>query len=44
VEKPAPPVGPDPQKTARVAAELGGIADDGLRAALARLGASVKRM
>jgi hypothetical protein len=44
VEKPAPPAGPDPQKMARVTAELGDIADDGLRAALARLGASVKRM
>lgn len=44
VEKPKPPAGPDPQKMARVAAELGDIADDGLRAALARLGASVKRM
>jgi hypothetical protein len=44
VEKPVPPAGPDPEKTARVAAELGDIADDGLRAALARLGASVKRM
>jgi hypothetical protein len=44
VKKPAPPAGPDPQKTARVAAELSGIADDGLKAALARLGASVKRM
>jgi hypothetical protein len=44
VEKPAPPAGPDPQKMAQVTAELGDIADDGLRAALARLGASVKRM
>jgi hypothetical protein len=43
-EKPAPPAGPDPQKTAAVAAELEGIADDDLRGALARLGASVKRM
>jgi hypothetical protein len=44
MEKPAPPAGPDPQKMAKVTAELGDIADDGLRAALARLGASVKRM
>jgi hypothetical protein len=44
VEKPAPPAGPDLQKMAQVTAELGDIADDGLRAALARLGASVKRM
>jgi hypothetical protein len=44
VEKPARPAGPDPQKTARVAAGLGDIADDSLREALARLGASVKRM
>lgn len=43
VEKPTPPAGPDPQTTARIAAELGDIADDDLRAALARLGASVKR-
>jgi hypothetical protein len=44
VEKPAPPAGPDPQKTARVAAELGDIVDEDLKGALARLGASVKRM
>jgi hypothetical protein len=44
VEKPTPPAGPDPQKTARVAAELDDIADGDLKAALARLGASVKRM
>lgn len=43
-DKPAPPPGPDPQKTAQVAAQLGDIADDHLKAALARLGASVKRM
>lgn len=42
-DKPAPPPGPDPQKTAQVAAQLGDIADDHLKAALARLGASVKR-
>jgi hypothetical protein len=43
VEKAAAPAGPDPGKTAKVAAELGDIADDDLKAALARLGASVKR-
>jgi hypothetical protein len=43
-EKPPAPKGPDPEKTAAIAAELGDIADDGLREALARLGASVKRM
>jgi hypothetical protein len=42
--KPEPPAGPDPQKTATVAAGLGDIADDDLKSALARLGASVKRM
>jgi hypothetical protein len=41
--KPVPPAGPDPQKTARIAADLGDIADDDLKSALARLGASVKR-
>jgi hypothetical protein len=44
IEKPAPRPAPDPQKTARVAAELDEIADEDLKAALARLGASVKRM
>jgi hypothetical protein len=39
-----PPPAPDPQATARIAAELGDIADDGLKTALARLGAAVKRM
>ena len=34
---------PDPEATARVAATLPDIADDDLRQALARLGASVKR-
>jgi hypothetical protein len=43
-EKPAAPKGPDPEKTAKLAAEMTEIADDDLRAALARLGASVKRM
>jgi len=42
-QAPLPP-GPDPEKTARLAAELTDIvADDDLRGALARLGASVKR-
>ena len=41
--KPAPPAGPDPQKTASIAANLGDIADEDLKSALARLGASVKR-
>jgi hypothetical protein len=36
------PAGPDPAATARLAATLGDIADDDLRAALARLGAAVK--
>lgn len=40
--KPAPPK-PDPAEAERVAASLTGIADDGLRAALGRLGAAVKR-
>jgi hypothetical protein len=43
-DKPAPPKGPGPEETAAVAAELTDIADDGLRDALARLGAAVKRM
>ena len=38
-----PARGPDADETARVAATLDGIADDDLKAALARLGASVKR-
>jgi len=42
VTKPAPPPPPDPQKTARIAAELGDVTDEDLRAALARLGAMVK--
>jgi hypothetical protein len=43
-DKPQPPKGLDPEKTAKVAAELRDITDDELRQALARLGASVKRM
>jgi hypothetical protein len=38
-----PPAVLDPAATAREAAELTGIADDGLRDALARLGAAVKQ-
>lgn len=38
----APPPPPDPQTVARIAADLGDVADEGLRQALARLGASVK--
>jgi len=34
---------PDPVAAARVAATLGAVADDDLRAALARLGAAIKR-
>jgi hypothetical protein len=37
------PAGPDPAAVARLAAGLTDIADEGLREALARLGASVKR-
>ena len=39
----AAPKGPDPAAVARLAAGMTGIADEGLRNALARLGASVKR-
>ena len=42
IKKP-PPEPPDPAVTARIAEGLGKIADDDLRAALARLGASIKR-
>ena len=35
--------GPDPASVAKVAAELTAVEDDDLRAALARLGASIKR-
>jgi hypothetical protein len=41
-KKKAPPA-PDPEVVARLAAGMGDIADDGLRDALARLGASLKR-
>jgi hypothetical protein len=42
--KPAPPPRPDPQKTARMAADLTDITDEDLKGALARLGAMVKGM
>ena len=35
--------GPDAAAVAKVEASLGTVEDDGLRAALARLGASIKR-
>ena len=41
--KKQPPPAPDPAVVARLAAGLSDIADEGLRDALARLGASVKR-
>jgi len=40
---PKPPSPPDPAEQARIAASLPEIEDDGLKAALARLGAAVKR-
>jgi len=42
-EKKKPPPAPDPEVMARLAAGMGDIADEALRDALARLGASVKR-
>ena len=42
-EKKKPPPAPDPEVVARLAAGMTDIADDDLRGALARLGASVKR-
>jgi hypothetical protein len=41
-ERPSHP-GPDPETAARIAAELGAIADENLRDALARLGAAIKQ-
>jgi hypothetical protein len=41
--RPAPPPPPDPQSVAKVAESLSAIEDEALRAALARLGASIKR-
>ena len=40
---PQPPAPPDPAEQARIAASLPEIEDDDLKAALARLGAAVKR-
>jgi len=40
---PQPPAPPDPAETARIAAGMPGIEDEDLKAALARLGAAVKR-
>jgi hypothetical protein len=37
------PAPPDPETTARIAASLPEVADDGLRQALARLGAAIKQ-
>ena len=42
-EKKKAPAAPDPEVVARLAAGMGDIADEGLRDALARLGASLKR-
>jgi hypothetical protein len=41
--RPAPPRGPDPKAVAEVAESLSAVEDEQLRAALARLGASIKR-
>jgi hypothetical protein len=40
---PKPPRAPDPAAIERIATQLGDVEDDGLRDALARLGASIKR-
>jgi hypothetical protein len=42
-DKKKPPPGPDPEVVARFAAGMSDVADDGLRDALARLAAAVKR-
>jgi hypothetical protein len=42
-DRPAGPRGPDPKSVAKVAETLSSIEDEELRAALARLGASIKR-
>jgi hypothetical protein len=42
-DRPAPPRAPDPKAVAKVAETLSAVEDDELRAALARLGASIKR-
>jgi len=41
--RPAAPRGPDPEAVAKVAESLSAVEDEQLRAALARLGASIKR-
>jgi hypothetical protein len=41
--RPAMPRGPDPEAVAKVAESLSAVEDEELRAALARLGASIKR-
>jgi hypothetical protein len=41
--RPGPPRGPDPKAVAKVAEGLSAVEDEQLRAALARLGASIKR-
>ena len=43
-EPPQAPPPPDPETQARIAASMTGIADDDLKQALARLGASIKRI
>ena len=42
-EQPTPPSAPDPKSVAEVAKTLSAVEDEELRAALARLGASIKR-
>jgi hypothetical protein len=42
-DRPAPPAPPDPKSVETVARTLSAVEDDALRAALARLGASIKR-
>ena len=42
-DRPAPPRAPDPKAVAKVAETLSAVEDEDLRAALARLGASIKR-
>jgi hypothetical protein len=42
-ERPAPPRAPDPKAVAEVAKTLSSVEDEKLRAALARLGAAIKR-
>src|ERR1700758_3127684 len=42
-DRPPPPRAPDPKSVAKVAETLSAVEDEDLRAALARLGASIKR-